>query len=269
MSTVSAWPALLLALAFATSLGVFAWLVLRARPLASGAAAGWDIGARLGRLPLWRTRAGPWIAALQRQAGDFDRPPEVWAARAAAAFGGGIVWGACMAGPAGAAAGSLLAAAPLAVLSGRARRRLAAVEREFPFAVDLLGLAVASGMHVEWAVRKIQPRLAEGPLKHELGRVLAERAVGQGWSEVLKGLTTRTGSAAVGRVAASLAQAEVTGMALAPLLERLAEDLRARRLEQAEERAARAPVRMLFPLVFCILPVVFVVLLGPILHRLL
>ncbi len=223
----------------------------------------------LARVPGWSGHLRPRIAALQRQAGDSGRTPETWGAYAAACGAAGALWGGMVGGPAGMTAGVLFAFLPVAVLNARAERRLAAVEGEFPFVVDLVGLSVAAGMTVEWAIRRITPRLAEGPLKTEMNRLLAGRSVGQGWTEVLSGLADRTGSVSVHEAAATLAQAESTGMSLSPILARISADLRARRLAAAEARAHRAPVRMLFPIVLCILPAVFAVLLAPALSRLL
>lgn len=220
-------------------------------------------------LPGWEGRGRPWIVGLQRRAGDFDRTPESWAGYAAACGTAGVLWGAAIAGPLGGAGGAFLAFLPIALLSSRADRRLAAVEGEFPFVVDLVGLAVAGGMTVEWSLRRVVPRLPAGPLQTELARLLAERSVGQGWPEVLAGLAERTGSGAVRETAATLVQAESTGMSLAPILARLSADLRERRLAASEAKAHRAPVRMLFPIVLCILPAVFAVLLAPVLSRML
>lgn len=250
-----------LSVAFGIALGLVVWRVLYRLTFPGG-------GSISVRFPGWKGRIRPWIASRQRLAGDFGRTPESWAGLVAACGAGGLVWGAMVGGPAGATGGLFFSLFPVAILNARAERRLSAVEGEFPFVVDLVGFAVAGGMTVEWAIRRIVPRLAEGPLKTELARLIAQRAVGQGWAEVLSDLAARTGSASVHEVSATLTQAESTGMSLAPILARLSGDLRARRLSAAEERAHRAPVRMLFPIVLCILPAVFAVLLGPVLHRL-
>lgn len=258
-----AWAPLFLSAAFAIGTAFLAYRLA----VAAGDAPRWSSFLR--GIPGWEGRGRPWIVALQRRAGDFDRTPEGWAGYAAACGAGGLLGGAAVGGPLGGLGGAFSAFLPLALLSSRADRRLAAVEREFPFVVDLVGLAVAGGMTVEWSLRRVVPRLPEGPLQTELARLLAERAVGQAWPEVLAGLAERTGSGAVRETAATLAQAESTGMSLAPILARLSADLRERKLAASEAKAHRAPVRMLFPIVLCILPAVFAVLLAPVLSRML
>jgi tight adherence protein C len=122
-----------------------------------------------------------------------------------------------------------------------------------PDAVDLLGVAVAAGLNVRLAVQALVRRGAPGPLRAALADAEAEVAAGARLADALERVQEALGEAARPLIAVLL-DAERYGAALAPSLERLADEARRARQRAAEERARRVPVKLLFPLVVCILP---------------
>lgn len=148
----------------------------------------------------------------------------------------------------------------------RARRRAAAgagvaVRRELPEVTDLLRLAVGAGMNVPLAVAAVGNR-GVGPVSSELRRVAVEVAAGVRCADALDAAAGRLDPGARPLLAA-LAASERYGAPLAEPLERLAADARADRRRRAEEAARRVPVRLLFPLVLCILPAFALLTLAP------
>ncbi|MCU1485644.1 MAG: gspF [Actinomycetia bacterium] len=146
----------------------------------------------------------------------------------------------------------------------RARRRpLEAVRRSLPEVVDLLTLAVGAGLTVPLAVAAVARR-HEGPIGFELARVVSEAEHGARWSDALDAAAGRLGPAARPVLAALLAS-ERYGAPLADALVVLAAEARADRRRRAEEAARRVPVRLLFPLVLCVLPAFVLLTLAPLL----
>jgi tight adherence protein C len=164
---------------------------------------------------------------------------------------------------AAAAVGALLWIAPPAMAQRAERRRLAAFERELPETVDLLGLALGSGLNVPLAVAAVGFR-GTGPLAAELQLASAEAAKGRRLGDALEAVIDRCGES-VRPLMALLAAGERYGVPLAESLERLAVDVRASERRRVEEAARRLPVKMLFPLVVCILPAFGLLTLGPML----
>jgi tight adherence protein C len=138
----------------------------------------------------------------------------------------------------------------------RARRRAsaasAAVRRSLPEAVDLLGLAVGAGLTVPLAVAAVGRR-HRGPVGAELARVAAEIDGGRRCADALEDAAARLGADAQ-PVIGALVASERYGAPLADALARLAGDVRADQRRRAEEAARRVPVKLLFPLVLCVLP---------------
>jgi tight adherence protein C len=146
----------------------------------------------------------------------------------------------------------------------RARaRRASEVRRHLPEAVDLLALAVGAGLTVPLAVAAVARR-APGPVGRELGQVVAEVGAGRRLGDALALLPARLGEEARPLVAALIAS-ERDGAPLADGLDRLAGELRADRRRRAEEAARRVPVKLLFPLVSCILPAFALLTVAPLL----
>ena len=166
-----------------------------------------------------------------------------------------------------------LLAAPAAVLAFRlpdlaiariARRRLAMADREVPVLLDLLAIATSSGLPPQLAFRRAVGA-AEGPLSDELRSVLNVTDLGGRWRDELRAASVRLGLPDLQRVVAALTRSESLGSSLGQELPRLANDVREARSTAATERARAAPVKMLFPLVFLILPAFLLLTVVPVL----
>lgn len=160
------------------------------------------------------------------------------------------------------ASGGLGVAGPVIWLRGRAARRRLAVERALPDFLDLVVVSVEAGLGFEGAVARIAER-AEGPLAAEFRRVLADQNLGATRRQALQSMQQRCPAPGIGSLVAAILLAEQTGMGIGQVLRAQGDRLRVRRRQRAEEAAMKAPLKMLFPLVFFIFPSLFVVVLGP------
>ncbi|MGB6104584.1 MAG: type II secretion system F family protein [Pusillimonas sp.] len=154
-------------------------------------------------------------------------------------------------------------------LRGLARRRQALMLREFPFLLDMTTLCVEAGLNLHGALQQAARHGPDGPLRDELRHALADMRAGMPRAQALQGLADRSGLAAVGSLVTALAQADQLGMSLGPLLRSQSEQRRAERFLRAEKLALEAPVKMLFPMVFCIFPCTFLIIGFPIVVKLL
>ena len=152
--------------------------------------------------------------------------------------------------------------APDLLLSMRADARQAEIRKALPEALDLMAISVQAGVGLEQAVAIVTERLP-GPLGEELSRFLHEVRLGFSRREALVSLRERTSCPELATFILSLLQADSLGIAIGDVLRTQAAEIRAKRRQLARERAAKAPVRLLFPLIFGILPSLFVVILGP------
>lgn len=151
---------------------------------------------------------------------------------------------------------------PLIVMQRRARERLAQIDRTLPEVIDLLVVSVEAGVGLAGAVQMIASRL-DGPLGDELRLMLQEQSMGRSTDESLGKLLDRCDTPSVRSFVRSLQQAERLGVSIGSILRSLAAEMRTRRRQVAEERAQKAPIKLLFPLVFLIFPAMLLVLLGP------
>jgi tight adherence protein C len=166
---------------------------------------------------------------------------------------------------------SLLLAAALGVLGfkapdfyieSRARSRKDQMQRELPDVLDLLCVSVEAGLGFDQALVKLSERMS-GPLVEEFALVLHEMRIGQTRSAALKHLSERLELPEISQFTRALIQADQLGIALSRILKVQSQDMRVRRQLAAEEKAMKAPVKMLFPTVIFIFPSLFVVALGP------
>lgn len=146
-----------------------------------------------------------------------------------------------------------------------ARRR--AVLRELPFYLDVITLAVESGLNLGSALAQAVDKGPRGPLRDELGRVLRDLRAGRSRDEALRALAERLAIPAIGSLVAALLVAEKQGVALGPVLRAQAEQRRNERFARAEKLAMEAPVKMLPPLLLFIFPCTFAMLLFPLASR--
>jgi tight adherence protein C len=147
-------------------------------------------------------------------------------------------------------------------LTTRIRARQKAILLAIPDTLDLLTISVKAGLGFDAALGKVIEK-TEGPLTDEFRRALAEVRIGKPRREALKEMVARTNVPALTNFIGAIVQAEQLGVAIANVLEVQSEQLRIERRQRAEEMAAKAPIKMLFPLVGCIFPSMFIVILGP------
>jgi tight adherence protein C len=152
---------------------------------------------------------------------------------------------------------------PKFLLERKAKNRLAEVDREVPELVDLLVTTVEAGVGFGAALQ-LAARSIRGPLGQELRLALHEQTMGLTTDEALRNLAARVDSPAIRAFIQALLQGEALGVSIGKVLRDLAVDMRKRRRQAAEERAQKAPTKILFPLVLLILPAMFIVTLGPV-----
>jgi tight adherence protein C len=149
-------------------------------------------------------------------------------------------------------------------LSDAGKLRQRQMLKEFPFLLDLTTLCVEAGLSLQGALQQAATHGPSGPLQIELRHALAEMRAGVSRIDALNELAARTGLPAVNSLVVALAQADQLGMSLGPLLRAQSSQRRAERFQRAERLALEAPVKMLFPMVFCIFPCTFLVIGFPI-----
>jgi tight adherence protein C len=147
-------------------------------------------------------------------------------------------------------------------LGGRVKARQKAILLQIPDALDLLTISVRAGLGFDAALGKVVEKM-EGPLIDEFRRALAEVRVGKARRDALRDIIPRTEVPALTNFIGAVIQAEQLGVAISKVLQVQSEQLRIERRQRAEEMAAKAPIKMLFPLVGCIFPSLFIVILGP------
>ena len=147
-------------------------------------------------------------------------------------------------------------------LGGRVKKRQHAILLMIPDALDLLTISVRAGLGFDSALGKVVEKLP-GPLSDEFRRALAEVRVGKQRREALRDIVARTEVAPLTNFIGAIIQAEQLGVSISKVLQVQSEQLRIERRQRAEEQAAKAPIKMLFPLVGCIFPSLFIVILGP------
>jgi tight adherence protein C len=151
---------------------------------------------------------------------------------------------------------------PEAILTRRVDERKANMERDLPDVIDLLVISVEAGLGFEGALGRVVQNVP-GELSDEFSRMLQETRVGVSRNQALKALAARTDVDDLNTFIMALTQADAFGVSISRMLRVQADEMRVRRRLRAQERAFAAPVKMTFPLVLCIFPGIFVVLLGP------
>ncbi len=152
--------------------------------------------------------------------------------------------------------------APEFWLGRRIKARKKAILLMIPDALDLLTISVRAGLGFDAALGKVVEKL-KGPLSDEFRRAMAEIRVGKTRREALRDIIPRTEVPPLTNFIGAVIQAETLGVSISKVLQVQSEQLRIERRQRAEEQAAKAPIKMLFPLVGCIFPSLFIVILGP------
>lgn len=147
-------------------------------------------------------------------------------------------------------------------LSKRIKKRSTDIVLQLPDALDLLTISVEAGLGFDAALAKVVEKM-EGPLVDEFGQALAEVRMGRSRRDALRDVATRADARPVANFIGAIVQAEQLGVPIAKVLQIQSQQLRIERRQRAEEAAAKAPVKMLFPMVGCIFPTIFIVILGP------
>ena len=197
-------------------------------------------------------------------------PTTFLAAKGAGAILGGVFGfglGVLVAGPtAGFTLGCSFAAigfvAPGFIVSRRAKGRREEIRSQLPDALDLLAVSVEAGLAFDGAVAKLTEHM-EGALAEEFSHTLGEMRIGESRHDALKKLSDRVNTPEVSSFTRAIIQADQLGISLGRLLRIQASESRLKRQAAAEEKAMKAPIKMLFPTVLFIFPAMFLVVLGP------
>ena len=152
--------------------------------------------------------------------------------------------------------------APEFWLGRKIRARSLAMTLQLPDALDLLTISVEAGLGFDAALAKVVEKM-DGPLVDEFRQALAEVRMGRHRRDALRDVANRADSAPLSNFVGAIVQAEQLGVPIAKVLVIQSNQLRIERRQRAEEAAAKAPVKMLFPMVGCIFPTIFIVILGP------
>ena len=152
--------------------------------------------------------------------------------------------------------------APDLWVSSAESSRKTAIRRALPDMLDMLTISVEAGLGFDAAVAKLVGN-SKGPLAEEFARMLQEVQAGIPRQEALKHLSHRTDVPEVATFVTSMVQAEVFGISVSKVLRTQAREMRVKRRQYAEEAAQKAPVKIIFPLILCILPATMIVILGP------
>ena len=152
--------------------------------------------------------------------------------------------------------------APDAVLTLRTRSRRETLKAALPDALDLLAVSVEAGLGFDAAISKLTEHM-DGPLAEEFAMTLGEIRIGETRQNALLKMVERVDIAEFSAFVRAVIQADQLGISLGRILKVQAEDSRIRRQLAAEEKAMKAPIKMLFPTVLFIFPALFVVVLGP------
>ena len=153
-------------------------------------------------------------------------------------------------------------AAPTTILDGRIAKRQKAIQRALPDSLDLLTISVEAGLGFDAALKQVVKEVP-GPLSHEIARTLREIQLGVPRAEAFRNLKDRTSVEELKGFTLAIVQADAFGISIANVLRAQADTIRLKRKQRTEEQAMKIPVKILFPLIFCVLPALFVVVLGP------
>ncbi len=158
-------------------------------------------------------------------------------------------------------------ALPDFIMAGKIRKRKQEIIRFFPETIDLLNMSISAGADflsaIRWTIEKSTPN----PFIDQLSIVLSEIQVGKMRAEALKDMAVRLQLRDISSFVRALVQAERMGTSIEEAFENLSEDTRSLRFQEGERYAIKASLKILFPLIFCILPVIMIIVAGPIIIK--
>jgi tight adherence protein C len=213
------------------------------------------------------------VTALQRRL-DIAGNPDRWTAdRVLAAKGlgllllgalGGLIEAhhpslAILSAGVGAAAGFFM---PSLLVYNKGTKRQAQIQAGLPDAMDMLTVCVEAGLGFDGALAKVAFN-TEGPLAAEFARALQEMQIGKSRTQALRAMANRTTVTELRAFVSALVQAGELGIPIAGVLREQAKEMRVRRRQRAEEKAQQVPVKILFPLIGCLFPALFIIIIGP------
>lgn len=152
---------------------------------------------------------------------------------------------------------------PDLLLYNAGEKRQQRIQRELPDALDLLVISVEAGLGFDAALLNVAQKMGKTAIAGEFVRVLQEMQIGRPRADAFRSLGERTTVSELRGFVNALVQADRLGIPIAAVLREQAAEMRTKRQQRAEEKAQKVPVKILFPLVLCILPSLFIVVLGP------
>jgi len=151
---------------------------------------------------------------------------------------------------------------PNLLLYNAGAKRQQQVQKGLADTVDLLVISIQAGLGFDAALSQVT-RNTTGPLAGEFHRVLQEMQIGKSRREAFQAMADRAGAPDVRHFVGAVVQADALGVPISGVLAEQAAEMRTRRRQRAEEQAQKVPVKMLFPMMFFVLPALFIVILGP------
>jgi tight adherence protein C len=155
---------------------------------------------------------------------------------------------------------------PNIVLTNAVQRRQSEIRSALADSIDLLTICVEAGLGFDAALAHVSKN-TDGPLADEFYRTLQEVQLGRSRNEAMRNLADRSNVPELRAFVLAMVQADIFGVSVANVLRIQAKDMRVKRRQLAEERAMKVPIKVLFPVLFCIFPALFVVILGPAIMR--
>ena len=151
---------------------------------------------------------------------------------------------------------------PSAGLASKASKRQKEIRKAMPDTMDLLTISVEAGLGFDAALAQVV-KIVPGPLSEEIARMLQEMQIGVSRTEALRHVNDRTEVPELDGFVLSMIQADKYGVGVAKVLRAQSTELRQKRRQRAEEVAQKVPLKLLFPMIFMVLPALFIVILGP------